>query len=176
MDTSLPSVYNGYDLMGKQKLPNGMNPLKRLQPIHKHIIALHLQGMKNRDIQSFLSQAGAEYTVVRISHIITDPLSRQVIDTFNDQVDQDLKTLEIQAVDVLKDAMTNGSMDQKLRGADKILRANGRFADKTTSAETAEDVIARVLELASQSMETVKEVVRTRPKMIDITPDREATD
>ncbi len=182
MSEGLPTIYtpdemfgrrgSSYDILG----PQGQRRIKKLRARHKHVISLHLQGFKSTDIQRFLGDLGIKLNQVAISHILLDPLSQQIISKFHSQVDNDLRTLELLAVDAIRDALTGGSTTERLKASDQVFKVTGRSSDRAPGGDTAEDVIARAMQLAQSSVDAVREISRSKPNIIDITPDREATD
>jgi len=56
-------------------------PLKQLRPIHLHVIALHLRGVTNVEIAAQL-----DYTHIRVSQILNDPLALEVIEQMRERI------------------------------------------------------------------------------------------
>ncbi len=161
--------YDFEKLIGKRRLTGALN-LKRLKPVHKVIMVLHARGWKNKDIVIFLEGAGRPCSEQMISHTINDPMFQSLLQPFHEGVDNEIKTLEVLSVDVIKNALENGSIREQLTAVDRVFKASGRYNDKNTGAETAEDVMARCLAVMQNQSEAVNNLVRKSPNILDITP------
>ncbi len=146
-------------------------PLKRLHPKHLRIIALHMQGFKGTEIWEMLTNVGMSISLVRIYAVINDPLSTKLMQQFYAGSEIELKALEGMAVDSLRNAMRAGSHRDALSAADKVFKLNKRYGAES-NRDSAEDVISRAMQAVISANETVKEVVRSRPRLTDITPER----
>ena len=145
-------------------------PLKRLHPKHLRIIALHMQGFKGTEIWEMLTTAGMSISLVRIYAVINDPLSTKLMQQFYAGSEVELKALEGMAVDSLRFAMRDGSHRDALSAADKVFKLNKRYGAES-SRDSAENVIGRAMAAALAANNAVKEVVRSRPRLTDITPE-----
>lgn len=120
---------------------NGARKLNELKPIHLDMIEMHLRGYKNKDIADAFS-----VTDSTISLLLSDPLAEQIIKEARKESDMRMSALYSKAVDVLDDAMdgTNGISD-RLKGASTYFNeANKKGTDQ---AETAEDIVAKIMNL-----------------------------
>ena len=165
-------IPEGLDLEFKHLLgpvPRNFQPMKRLLPRHLHIISLHLQGLKGTEIVRLLESAGVYISAITVYRVLCDPLSQKVMENFYAGADREMKALELMAVDSLRSAMRSGSHRDAISAADKVFKANGRYGTAPSSI-SAEDVIARAMDAVKAHSDLVKEVVRERPRLIDIAP------
>lgn len=124
------------------RLSSGAVRLTRLTGKHLRCINFHLQGMKGGVIAEVMNVSPAW-----VSKILTDPLAKALIQERFVEVDNEMFTKATRTIDA--------NMDHKdaaiaLRAADMVWRARGRYEKKTDDRPTAEDVVQRMLQLASQ--------------------------
>ncbi len=144
-------------------------PLRRLRPKHLRIIALHMQGYTGPQTKAFLEESNVTISLMAIYRVINDPLSKGLMAEFYAGAENELKALDGMAIDVLRRAMRDGSHRDAISAADKIFKMNKRYGDPPSS-DSAESIIQRAMDVALQAGETVREVIRERPRMTDITP------
>jgi len=153
-EDSIPSGGNGKALKGtsqndqyKQELEdgtrnaNGSRKLKELTPQHEEMVAMHLDGMRNRDIaESF------NVTDSTVSIVLSDPLAQAIVQRARKENEARFSNLYGKVVDVIEDAIDpNESIDIRLKGANVYLKEAGNQG--TQDKETAEDVIQKIINL-----------------------------
>ncbi len=148
---------------------NAYQPLKRLTPRHMKMIELHLAGRRNIEIAEAFNTSPS-----RVSITLHNPTVQAYLDGVRKVADLELKSLLLTAVDAIRRALTGDDIDVALKATDLLVRAEGRYRDAKASPETAEDVIARILELAKSSVDTVREVARPPISVIDMIPAKPA--
>ena len=164
-----PAVYQFEKIIGK-RTKTGELKLKRLKPLHRQMLHMHLGCYSNRDIAFHLN-----VDELTVSRVLRDPLSQQVIQLYAAGIDAELEALLPLGVDVVRKALLNDSAKIALQGVDKLFRALGKFnhVGEDQDKETAEDVIARALGIAQTSVETVREITRReRPRALDVAFER----
>lgn len=124
------------------RLPSGATRLTRLTGKHLRCINFHLQGMKGGVIAEVMNVSPAW-----VSKILTDPLSKVAIQERFVEIDNEMFTKATRTVD---EKMDHKDPAIALRAADMVWRARGRYEKKTDDRPTAEDVVQRMLQLASQ--------------------------
>lgn len=128
------------------RLPNGAKPLKRLTAKHKQIILMHLSGLSNNQIA-----VDSNRSVVSISRILNDPLSRAEISRLLEDVEREFEALYPKSVERLREAMDAQTLANtpayatRLKAIDIYYRACGKYREGDTGGESAEDVIQRML-------------------------------
>lgn len=132
--------------------------LKKLSPKHMQVAALVAQGVDRRTIAS-----ACDYTPEYITWLQGQPLFIEYIKTMNKAVATRLEALFTKSVDVIENAMQNGTVDESLKGAKLQLEATGRIGRFATLAPQAggEDRLAtlaeRLLDLLKTQRRTVDE-------------------
>ncbi len=160
-----PKTYQYEKIIGK-RTKTGELKLKRLKPLHRQMLHMHLGCYSNRDIAFHLN-----VDEITVSRVLRDPLSQEIINVYSSGIDAELEALLPLGVDVLRKAVLSDSAKIALQGVDKLFRALGKFdhSHDAEKKETAEDVIARALGIAQTQADTLKELSRSeRPKALDI--------
>lgn len=115
---------------------------KVLTPKHKQILSLVAQGMKYAEIGSL-----CKCTPQLIVMIVASSQGQQYLAYIEQQMDMRLRSLFSKSVDAIEDQLTNGSGENKLRAAKLQMQATGKLKDSTEKADTAEDVIQRIMNM-----------------------------
>lgn len=121
---------------------SGAINLKRLTGRHLRVINYHLEGRKGYEIALLMSMSEAN-----ISKILTDPLAKDLIQKRFVEIDNEMYA---RSVEVVRVSMDNKDPAIALRSAEMVWRARGRFEKVRDSRPTAEDVVARMLEMARE--------------------------
>lgn len=160
-----PAVYQFEKIIGK-RTKTGELKLKRLKPLHRQMIAMHIGCFSNRDIAFQMN-----IDEITVSRVLRDPLSQELIKSYAEGIDAELEALLPLGVDVLRKSLLSDSAKIALLGTDKLFRALGKFdhSHEVEKKETAEDVIARALGIAQTQADALKELARpTRPRALDV--------
>ena len=121
------------------RIDTGSVRLRKLKPIHKKIIALHLAGWPNNDIARYL-----DVNATWVCIVLRDPLSREVIASMDELHEQEFTRLRVAANEALRDALQpSQSMRTRLQAASIYYKRDASMGEK---GETAEDVMQRVLQ------------------------------
>jgi hypothetical protein len=130
---------------------------KRLRMIHRRVIACHLTGFSNGEIDKQLGKADG-YT----SQVLNDPLAKSVLEAAYKDFDMEMRALIPSAIQTMRRGMASGDTGVALKAADMALKAN-RYYDKRDGTEvTAEEVVERVLEATGQKGERIRYATRER--------------
>jgi len=160
-----PQVYQFEKIIGR-RTKTGELKLRRLKPLHRQMIAMHIGCFSNRDIAFQMN-----VDEITVSRVLRDPLSQEIINVYAEGIDAELEALLPLGVDVLRKSLLSDSAKIALQGADKLFRALGKFnhTGDEEKRETAEDVIQRALGIAQGSVDIVKEITRReRPQALEI--------
>ncbi len=160
-----PQVYQFEKIIGR-RTKTGELKLRRLKPLHRQMIAMHIGCFSNRDIAFQMN-----IDEITVSRVLRDPLSQEIINIYAEGIDAELEALLPLGVDVLRKSLLSDSAKIALQGADKLFRALGKFnhTGDEEKRETAEDVIQRALGIAQGSVDIVKEITRRdRPQALEI--------
>jgi len=160
-----PQVYQFEKIIGR-RTKTGELKLRRLKPLHRQMIAMHIGCFSNRDIAFQMN-----VDEITVSRVLRDPLSQEIINVYAQGIDSELEALLPLGVDVLRKSLLSDSAKIALQGADKLFRALGKFnhTGDEEKRETAEDVIQRALGIAQGSVDIVKEITRReRPQALEI--------
>lgn len=143
--------------------------LKKLSPKHMQVAALVAQGVPRATIAM-----ACDYVPEYVTWLQGQPLFIEYIKTMNKAVATRLEAMFDQSVTVISNAMTNGMIDEQLKGAKLQLEATGRIGRFATIAPAAsgEDSLQllseRLLTLLQKQRRTVDgevtdvEVVQTQ--------------
>jgi hypothetical protein len=114
---------------------------KRLSMIHRKVLALHLSGQTNREIDSTLDKReGYTSTILRKDSV------KQALERAYEDYDAELKALTPKAIDAFRRNLDSGDPSVEVRAAREVLLANGKYNESEDRRLTAEDVIERVME------------------------------
>lgn len=128
------------------RLPNGARPLKKLKPRHLQVIRLHLEGLPNRRVAQQLGMTDSQ-----VSLILSDPLTRPILARASEQWDLEFDALYGLHLDALREGLQSGDVRDRIRAASVYGRERlERRKQDTGGSESAEDVIARMLQLNIQ--------------------------
>ena len=96
--------------------------LKELKPMHKTVASLFAQGKKNVEIAAI-----CDCTPQYVGMLLRQPLVKAYISEMCEVVGTRLEALFAQSVEVISDAMTNGTTNEKLKAARLQLEATKRI-------------------------------------------------
>lgn len=114
---------------------------KRLSMQHRKVLALHLSGVSNLDIDNALGRrTGYTATVLRRDNV------KQALERAYEDYDAELRALTPKAIDAFRRNMDCGDPAVEVRAAREVLLANGKYNEAEDRRLTAEDVIERVME------------------------------
>lgn len=123
---------------------NGALKLTRLTARHYKIIGLHLEGKGLEEICKL-----CHVTVSTASRILNDPLAKTLLAKVYGHREQEIHALAGQAIEATRAALDPGKdIGTRLRGVDKFVKIRETMIDKEKGRETAEDVVASILERA----------------------------
>ena len=124
---------------------DGSRNLRRLSNRHIRIIAKHLRGDSSESIGASIG-----CTVVTISRILHDPLAEQLITTVFKARQKEIGALAGEAIDAVRTGLRLKNDNRtRLTAVDKYIKLAEVINKDSSGPETAEDVIARMLERAS---------------------------
>ncbi|PCJ26704.1 MAG: hypothetical protein COA94_04725 [Rickettsiales bacterium] len=120
---------------------DGSRKLLKLTPRHEEMIAMHLDGMRNKDIAS-----AYQITDSTISIFLKDPLVLAVISEARVQNEARFASLYGKVVDVIEDSVNGAeSIDIRLKGASLYLKEVGN--KPVGERKTAEDVVQQIINM-----------------------------
>ena len=123
---------------------DGSRNLRRLSNRHIRIIAKHLRGDSSESIGASIG-----CTVVTISRILHDPLSENLISTVFKVRRKEIDALAGEAIDAVRTGLRLKNDNRtRLTAVDKYIKLAEVINKDSSVPETAEDVIARMLERA----------------------------
>jgi hypothetical protein len=122
----------------------GVYQLKELKPKHKNILSLVAQGVGRSQVA-----AVCDITPEYVSMLCRMPICKQYIAGLNEVVDVQLEGMYGKSVAAINDALDNGSIGDKLKGARLQLEATkriGRPADIPPQSASTEERLLRLSE------------------------------
>lgn len=142
---------------------NARPQLQQLKPIHKAIIARHLEG-----VQSIGIAAEFKVSPLTVQYVLDCDLAKPYLDHFHALIDFDIKALAPRAVAALDDALSGGDKTLKLNAAKEALKLNNRYPkEEAPNGPTAEDLVKEVIGLARETVAGIREVKRNPNRVID---------
>jgi hypothetical protein len=120
------------------------------------VLALFLSGESKSTIARALDLSPSA-----VSLIISNPTSRDLLERASRDNELEMSALLPLAVNALRRAMQAEDEDVALRGAKAYFYATGRAEAKNAEATTAEDVVARILEITSAGPMTIRYAERS---------------
>ena len=149
------TLYQSEKASGRRS-PTGALRLKKLTGLHLRIINLHLAGMKGGEIALQMGRTQGWVSTVLNDPLVQAELQQRFIDTDNEMF--------ARSTAVIAEAMNDVDPSIKLRAAEMVWKARGKFNKPEDRRPTAEDVVARMLEIAAQTGEA-SVTVRTGPQV-----------
>lgn len=154
---------------GEGALGENEQRLTRLKPTHRRILLLHLMGLSSVEITIHTG-----FSAGHISRVIRDPLSQPYIEAHLAKTNDELEAMFGLAVDAVRRGLNSDSEKTALAAADRFFRVTGRYGEQEKSAESAEDVIKRALQVMANQSGTIDKLVDSKrietAKVIDMRP------
>lgn len=132
---------------------SGKWELTKLKPIHMTVASLFAQGKKNTEIAAI-----AGCTPQYVGMLLRQPLVKAYVSQMCEVVGTRLEALFAQSVEVISDAMTNGTTGEKLKAARLQLEATKRIgrvdpnvAGTGANVDRLERLAERLIDLQSRA-------------------------
>lgn len=129
--------------------PNGALALSKLRGKHYAVIELHMVGVSNRLIAEQLG-----YSEAWVSLVLSDRLSKVEIDRRVSIARAQLNPIYVKAIERLDEGLDATYKDGdtpnptvRLRAVDMAFKVRGDYAAAETEKQTAEDVVAQIINL-----------------------------
>ena len=119
--------------------------LKSLTDKHKNVASLLAQGLGRSDIASVV-----DFTPEYITWLTRDPLFKQYLQEMSEHVDARHEAMFAMTADVVADAMLNGTVEDKLKGARLNLEITGRIGKGDRPSGLTEGSLERLNTLAQR--------------------------
>lgn len=124
----------------------GERPLKRVnehvRPRDIRIIEMHLEGLTFTEISNATGMQ-----IATISRIVNGPQAQKIIAARYSNLDQ---AMLMQATNVVRSKLTSEDEAIALRAAEMVYRSHGKYDKEKAVTLSAEDVVARMLEVAGE--------------------------
>lgn len=117
-------------------------PFRKLKMRHRQVVALHLSGHSNSEIEQLLGRSGGY-----ASQVLNNPTVKLLLERMYSDYDMQLRALVPTAITTLGRNMKCGDPATEVRAAREVLLANGKYDEQGERRVTAEDVVERVLEV-----------------------------
>lgn len=120
---------------------NGARKLKKLSGRHLEIISHHLQGKSGEEIGILMG-----CTIITVSRVLNDPLSVDLLSVIYKDRQGEIDALAGAAIDVVRGALINDGVStrERLAAVDKFTKLKDTIGKETSTAKTAEDVVAEI--------------------------------
>lgn len=137
---------------------------------HRLVILMHLEGYDGSEIANEVKLApGTVYS------ILNNTQSQNIINQYFEFADQEFKALHKLSIKAVRDNLIHGDLDQRLRAADKFMKAQGKYDSNKEKSDTAEDVVKRIMEMRKADGSVVKVTEETRTQRSNIEHEGGAT-
>src|SRR5574337_793264 len=123
---------------------DGVYQLKELKPKHRNVLSLVAQGVSRGKIAAI-----CDITPEYVSMLCRMPICKQYIASLNEVVEVQLQGMFGKSVAAISEALDNGRIEDKLKGARLQLEATkrlGRAADIPPPSISTEERLARLAE------------------------------
>ena len=128
---------------------------------HRLVILMHLEGYSGAEIANEVRLApGTVYNILK------SPAAENIIQQYFEFADAEFRSLYALAIKAVKDNLLEGDLDQRLRAADKFMKAHGKYEKAGDAADTAEDVVSRIMEMRKADGSVVKLTEKRRQTRI----------
>ena len=155
----LPEVYQAQRDIAINREPQGYQHLKKLKPLHKRVVAMHLAGNTSAAIAEALNTS-AGY----VAWILKAPIVQELISQYDSMQDAEFKRLRYRADDALREALTCDSRTARLRAAEVFYKREDTLDSRNGgSGLTAEDVAKKLLEAATFNNSNVQININSLP-------------
>lgn len=120
--------------------------LKALSPLHMEVVKSHLDGVKNCDIAAIFNMHNNT-----VSKILKDPLVEAIRKEWMNDKHAEFNALYGKAIDAIRDGLNeNEPVANRLKAVDKFFANAPGQKEAETERDTAEDVVARLLQVNIQ--------------------------
>lgn len=148
----IPEVYSAERDITITRQRSGAQELKKLKPVHKRIISLHLAGNTGVAIAKMVGMA-----VPYITWVLKSAIVQEVIQQYDSMQDAEFKRLRRQADDNLREALFCDSRSARLKATELFFKREDILDQRNGgSGLTAEDVARKLLEQVSISNSNVQ--------------------
>jgi len=155
----LPEIYQAQRDIAINREPQGYQHLRKLKPLHKRVVALHLAGNTSASIAEQLNTS-AGY----VAWILKAPIVQELIAQYDSMQDAEFKRLRYRADDALREALTSDSRTARLRAAEVFYKREDTLDSRNGgSGLTAEDVAKKLLEAATFNNSNVQININSLP-------------
>lgn len=134
--------------------------------VHRKVVALHLEGCSNSEIDSILKRCQGY-----ASNVLRQPKIRAILSRAYEDHDMRLKALVPKALDTLNRNMDCGDPAVEVRASTEVLKANGKYDRANDSQATAEDVVELLWQRAEEDGSVTTQRVTRRRILSSRTPD-----
>lgn len=130
----------------------GRYQLKALKTKHKHILAFVAQGMQHKQIGALCG-----VTPQYITMMLRMPICQEFLKGMCEAAGVQLEALLPQTVEVIRDAMQNGDVTERLKGARLQMEATGRIGSKNGRPPAADAMDDRLERLSHRLIDLLSE-------------------
>lgn len=152
-EAQLPVLFRPLNLT---KVRNGSH-IQIIKPRHQKVISLYISGYKKVDIAAMTS-----FCYDQILNILDSPIVKAYIAAEFQRNTEDLKALMPLAVGAMRDTLMFDKGKTRLSAADMVLKTQGVYKDTSGGRETAEDVIARALDIMKDQSGAIRDLTKAR--------------
>lgn len=115
---------------------------KRVRPKHMRVVALHLMGESNEDIERALKH-NAGY----VSYVLNNDAVQPVLQRAYADYEREISGMTSLAIEAIRRNLNCGDGSIELRAADLLFKRQGAYDKAENKRDTAEDVVQRILEV-----------------------------
>lgn len=126
--------------------------LQKLSPKHQQALALVAQGMKKVDVARLVG-----YTPEYITMLLRQPLAKEYLSKMCETVGVQLEAMFVQTVEVIGDALKNGTTGDKLKAARLQLEATKRLGKGDGASTSTVDPNERLIALSGRLVDLLAE-------------------
>ena len=135
----LPAYNRGFGATKKRPSKNGNPGPKRLKPVHRQIIKLHLRGKAQAAIAKSVGMAH-----ITISRFLASDKAQKIIQDRIQASERDLLAQAPMAVDAVRQALAAPMDETRLKGVDRFIKLSEYMKVGEESKKTAEDFASSI--------------------------------
>ena len=128
-------------------------PERPLEPEEMFILALYFRGFGIDDIAHV-----TKHSFAYVQNILHLPLAQRIMAKVDTAYEVEIKGMKGLAIKTMRDILQTGDAKSRTTMVEKYFKVAGRFEEKENKNKTAEDVIAKMLEVIQTQTEITKQL------------------
>ena len=149
----------GEGALGDLELPMEDLPERELEPDELFILAMYFRGFGIDDMAT-----SSKHSFAFVQNVLQLPQSQRLMARVDNAFEMEIKGMKGLAVKTMRDILQTGDAKAKTTMVEKYFKVAGRFEERESSIKSAEDVIAKMLEVIQTQAIVTKQL--TTPDLV----------